>query len=297
MDSTAGADSGSGDDVGAADGLASQNETTNDPGANGSDPSQESAPAASTDYVNVPGFGRVHKDDAPKAREFVKGAYGAFEKANLTERQFKALQADPEAFLEQMGVDLDTIAGRRLARKLEEQLQTPEQLKQSEAEKAFADREAKLKEREESLGKKELEELTQREIQNIDRDFNQALKATGLPPTRANLREMARISRDYLAKGVDAPADHIAELVRDELGKHQDWRMQQVFDGPEEDFASWFNGLKPQHVEKIRQHLLSKVSSPTQPAQRSQKPSAPQPKQAAGPKRMTEGQWRTWMNT
>lgn len=309
MDVTAGADSGSVDDVGAADGLASQNETYNDPGDHEADAHEESAPAASpsqetkqeSEFVNVPGFGRVHRDDAQKAREFVKGAYGAFEKANFTEKQLKAAQADPEAFLEKLGVDVDSIAGKRLARKLEMQLQTPEQQKQTEQERAYAEREAKLKEREEALQTKELDELTKREIQTIDKDWSEALEASGLPKHRGNLKRMAVVARDYLAKGIDVPAAHLAEIVRDEKQADEQWHQKQRFEETsDEEFAQYMSTLGPKALERVRTFLLSQVRNPTtSQAQRQQRSSpAPRPpsQKTGASKIMTEAEFRQWMN-
>lgn len=314
MDVTAGADSsGSVDDVGAADDLASPQETENYSGDQDTEQERsESAPAAvkqqnppTNEYVEIKGFGRVHKDDAPKFREFIKGAYGAFEQANLSQRDWKELERDPEAFLEKKGIDLDSIAGRRLAAKLEAQLQTPEQQQQSKAERDYHERETKLKEREDALAKKELDELTTREVQQIDKDWSDALEAVGLPKHRGTLREMASVARDYLAKGIDVPAAHLAEIVRDQRVANEQWHQKQTFEETsDEAFAKYMSGLSEKTQERIRSFFLNQIKSPTsrpQPSQPRQQPQRSQgprsPSEMTGKRKiMTEAEYRQWMN-
>lgn len=298
MDVSGGDDfGGSVENVGSADVPASQIETENQPGDHVAEPSARASPPPSSEFVEVPGFGRVHKDDAPKAREFVKGAYGAFEAANLTQKQMRELQADPEAFLDKMGVDLDTIAGQRLARKLEAQLQTPEQRQMSEQERRFKEREDSLTKREKEIESQRLEEMTRHEVAQLDTAFQDALTTSGLPTTRQNLREMARVSRDYLARGIDIPAAHVASLVKDELGKHQDWRMQQVFDGSDEDVAQFMSGLGEKRAERVRQFFLKQVSSPTSNNKRSTTTGQKAAPRSNAKQPMTQAEWSKWVNT
>lgn len=303
LDSTAGADSGdsSSNDVGTADDLASPIDVQNQTSDQHDDAGNEPAPAASTpqnEFVTVPGFGRVHKDDAAKAKEFVKGAFGAFERATLTEKQIKQIENDPVAWLEQQGFDADNYAQQRLAKKLEESLLSPEQLKMTAQERDYAEREAKLKAREADIEKKQLDELTQREAAQIETSIIDALKSTGLPPRRENLIEMAKVAKSYLARGIDAPWDHVAQIVAEQREFHEAQRMKQTFDeSTDEEFDRFMGGMSPKARERARGWFLKQVNSPQNPAaKRPQTNASPQPRKPAGPKRMSEADYRKWMS-
>lgn len=324
-----GGDAGSEGSIGAADESASPPvETENDLGADDAESDDpESPPPASTkpkveakpkpaakpaakladkpssEFVDVPGFGRVHKDDAPKAREFVKGAYGAFQQAAEVRKQLNALKAgdDPEkaiAALKSFGVDVDKIAHRRLSAKMQEQLQTPEEKAAAEHTTELQKVRAELEAERKKNTDREHNELKKHEIKSLEDGFLAALKQTGLPPRRATLQRMANVYRGYLAKGIDVPLAHVASVVAQERKAESDEYHRENFESSsDEEFDAYMSALPEKGRERVRAWLLKQIESPTQPPARPRTPgAAPTPKPAAD-KRMSVAEFHRFLES
>jgi hypothetical protein len=211
-------------------------------------------------YEKVSGF-RLHKEDADRFKKLVKGAYGAFEKANELEQLFKPENRDK--LFERMKLDPDGFAAERLAKRLEERLQTPEEKAKSELERERDELLERVKKYEKDQADKELADLEQHEAARIDREWTDVLKAKGLPGRREVLRRTAEIAKDYLAKGIDAPIEHIAEIVKEEretLGRET---LKRDFeDSDDAAFDAVMKGLGDKSLKRMRAWFIAQVRRP-----------------------------------
>jgi hypothetical protein len=215
------------------------------------------------DFEKISGL-RIHKEDALKLKELIKGAYGAFEKSAKLQQLFKPENRD-ELF-KALDIDPDSFAAERLSKRLEERLQSPEEKARTEEQKELEQLRAEKKAREEQDAQKELSELEQREIARIDREWSDALKQSGLPARKENLRRMAEIARDYLVKKhVELPIEHIAEIVREER-EHQDRERMRadIEEAPAEAFDAFMKKLSPKASKRIRDWFIAQVRRPPQ---------------------------------
>jgi hypothetical protein len=85
------------------------------------------------------------------------------------------LQKDPEAVLEKLGMNVDEMAEKRLARKIEEMKKSPEQIEKEKMAKQLEDLRQEKKRIQEEKEKAELEKMRNEQAQAIEHDISNAL--------------------------------------------------------------------------------------------------------------------------
>lgn len=117
---------------------------------------------------------------------------------NQVEAAFEMLQNDPEAFLEQMGLNVDDLAEKRLSRKIDEMKKSPEQIEADKMRKELEDYKKKEKEYSERAQKAELERMKNEQATQIENDITSALdNAKSILPKR-NPAVMQRVAQTML---------------------------------------------------------------------------------------------------
>lgn len=114
------------------------------------------------------------------------------------EQAFDLLMKDPEAFMEKVGLNVDDIAERRLARKIEEMQKSPEQIEAEKMRKELEDYKKREKELQEKAQKAELERLKNEQAMQIETDINDALESTKSILPKRNPAIMQRIAQTML---------------------------------------------------------------------------------------------------
>lgn len=183
---------------------------------------QPSAPTPRKHRVKVDGQElEVPEEELLKDYELRRASYmrmqQATEKAKTaeqTEKQYKELltqfKQDPWKLFDALQIDADTEAEKRLLKKLEREMMTPEQKALYEKEQHLSAREREIKEfeelkkqHEEALAKQEQEALTYKAVQEIDNDIGAVLEATGKKPTRRVVSRIAEIMLSHLDSDED----------------------------------------------------------------------------------------------
>ncbi len=114
------------------------------------------------------------------------------------EAAFEMLQNDPEAFLEQMGLNVDDLAEKRLSRKIEEMKKSPEQLEAEKMRKELEDYKKKEKESSERASKAELERMKNEQATQIENDITSALEDSKSILPKRNPAVMQRVAQTML---------------------------------------------------------------------------------------------------
>lgn len=131
----------------------------------------------------------VPESDEELAKYFQKAK--AFDKRSNEHAQFKSqvdamiamLQADPEAFLEKAGFNVDELAEKRLDRRVKEMQKSPEQLEREKMQKELEDLRKEKKAAEEAKEKAQAEKLRDQEAAKIQSDIMEGIEnaKTSLP--------------------------------------------------------------------------------------------------------------------
>lgn len=114
------------------------------------------------------------------------------------EEAFQMLQNDPEAFLEQMGLNVDDLAEKRLSRKIEEMKKSPEQLEAEKMRKELEEYKKKEKDASERASKAELERMKNEQAMQIENDITVALESTKSILPKRNPAVMQRVAQTML---------------------------------------------------------------------------------------------------
>lgn len=139
----------------------------------------------------------------------IRKTFAELQKA-LKENPFEALR-DP-AF----GLDLEQIAIQHLAKKFEAeemQKQDPRAYELKQAQEKLAKYEAQEKARQEEAQRKTQEEENRRMWEETEKSWTAELEKSGLGASKAYIRQMAEIGRDFLDAGLDlSPSLIVAEM-------------------------------------------------------------------------------------
>ncbi len=107
-----------------------------------------------------------------------------------------------------------------------EEMMTPEERahheklsKMTAKEREFAERERKIKEREDAIYAQQVEARSKIEAKRLSAEFDAALKAMKVPASPKWIARMADLMTEALNHGTDATPAYLAELVRDEFAE------------------------------------------------------------------------------
>lgn len=108
------------------------------------------------------------------------------------------LKNDPESVLEKLGYNVDDMAEKRLAKKIEEMKKSPEEIEKEKMAKELEDLRKEKKRIEEEKQKAELEKMRNEQAQQIETDISEALESTKSILPKKNPLVMQRIAQTML---------------------------------------------------------------------------------------------------
>lgn len=132
------------------------------------------------------------------------------------EERAAKLKEDPWSVLEELGLDPDDLATKRLSAKMQREMLTPEQREAAELKKKLEAYEAKEKAAKEEAEKTELTAAQEKYQAELSDSLPKVLAASGLPKTERSIVRIAEKMRDNLKHGIDLPPERLAEEVREE---------------------------------------------------------------------------------
>jgi hypothetical protein len=185
------------------------------------------------------------------------GAEARFQEAAEIKKEaallLKMLNEDPMGLLEELGIDTVSVSQKRLAKQLEQDAKTPEQI-QREQELSELERlrqEAKtLKEERERI---EYEKIMAEESRKIEDDMLSALEAEGLPPKPVYIKRMAEIMQLGIDQGIEVRASDALKLARQEITKD----LRELIDGAPDDNLEDLIGSA--NVKRLRKKYIAKA--------------------------------------
>ena len=210
-----------------------------------------------------------------------KAASKRMQEANLTKKQaenfVKALQENPLAVLQDpriMGEEkFRAIAEQYLSKKLQEQMMTPEQIKQAQNEERLRHYEQQEKTQKEQAELAQQRQLEDHYAQEYTKTIITALQTSNLPKNPYTMKRMAELMQKNLQHGLDLEPQHLAQLVK------EDYQRELVSligaSDPDQIIAMFGDEM----TNKIRKADLAKLkASQALPAKKTQAPApAPSP--------------------
>lgn len=213
-----------------------------------------------------------------------KAAQKRMQEASMTKKQvesfMKALQTDPMSVLSNpkiMGQEkFQEIAEAFLAKKLQDQMLTPEERERIAKDEKLSKYEKAEKEREEQLEKAKATQLEAKYAQQFEQTIMTALQSSNLPKNPFTVKRMAELMQKNLQHGLDLEADQLAQLVRED---YQTELKGLISNSDAEQMLAIFG---EEVANKIRKHDLSKfqMKNPepkvsSQPTQKSEEKMSP----------------------
>lgn len=213
-----------------------------------------------------------------------KAASKRMNEAAITKKQaeqfINALKTDPVRILTDpriMGNEkFQAIAEEFLAKKLQEQMLSPEERKHIEMEERLRKYEESEKKAKEEAEQKQIAQLEAHYAQQYQKTIIEALQSTSLPKNAFTVKRMAELMQKNIQHGLELEPQHLAQLVKEDYQRE----LVGLIGGSDADQIIAMFGEDV--ANKIRKHDLAKLKSKLGP-QASGKES-PRPKQDAGRK-------------
>lgn len=171
------------------------------------------------------------------------------------------LKSSPDSVLEQLGINVDDFAEKRIQRRLEEMSKSPEQI---EREKMQQELESLRKEKEDSgkaREKAEQELLLKKTVSEIESGIMKALESTGSKLPKNNpevLGEIAKAMKEAMKHGYnEVTVEDVIPMVE----KRYMQRVKALFDILPEDMIESYMGQN--NAERLRKKRLTKMVPPT----------------------------------
>ena len=176
---------------------------------------------------------------------------------------FELLENDPEALLEMIGKDVDSLAEQRLRRKVEELKKSPEQLEREKMERELKALREEKKRIEEEKQNAEMERMRNEHAIKIEADIKEALDSQNTVLPKRNKAIIARIGQAmYLAMKNGYP-EVTAKDVIPFVEKQYRAELQELFSVLPEDTIEAIIGKDP--LNRWRKSLISKPKAPAVP--------------------------------
>ncbi len=220
----------------------------------------------------------VSVEELLKTYQLERAATQKFQKASEIEKNARKLAAEHQTLqkrlkenvwevLEEQGIDPDEIAEKRLLKKLEFDMMSPEQKEVYKLRREGAEREARLKayeqfhkDREEHLAREQAEQLKLEQINKIDTELSEAIAAKGLKATPAMLESAAQ----YMLAHLNSESGNKDITLTEAL--------EYVLKSSETEFKARLEGtpieklveiLPKGTLDAIRKHFVNQVTSGT----------------------------------
>lgn len=173
--------------------------------------------------------------------------------------EFVAMLKDPEKFFElaeKMGHDTRTLAEKKLARALEEELMDPKERELKAAKARLEEFERRENEAREKAKAEHLAQLEKKYASEYENQFLSALKDSGLPPTKPMIGEMAKYIGRAASLGFKMTANEAAMLVKEDI------KIAQARLFKDADAQTLLGILGDDLANKIRAYDVSRLKSP-----------------------------------
>lgn len=201
-------------------------------------------------------------DEEAVKRELQKAMAGqqsmqeAAELRKLFENEIKRLQEDPEAVLEELGIDLLGLSEKRIQKEIEERQKSPEQIEREKIQKELEEARRLLKEQQEKSQQSEMQRLQEQAASQLDEEINSALDAHSLPASPMVVKRIADTMLWALDQGFDdISVDDVIPTVEKEI---QDEMSKFASDLPLELFQKY---IGKQNLERMREDRIKKMKN------------------------------------
>jgi hypothetical protein len=245
---------------------------------------KEAKPEVKEDLFEVKVNGKVKhltRDQMIVAAQKAEAANEKFSEVSKKEARIEAFMEEmannPEEALSKIGIDVDSLAEKRLAEKVKKSQQTPEQTKQSELEAKLAAYEAKEKAALDAKTKEENRVKDEANTSKITNGLQEAAKRHNIK-SWAGLEDMATIALEAISQGYEPTPDQIAQEVLRRQEEHlaeKDSKVYSKLDG-----ADLLDYLGKATVDKVLKASLaakgikapvSKAKAPPPPVEKPEK--------------------------
>jgi len=219
---------------------------------------ENASPAATPQATPAPSSAEstAPQNNAPIQAEAAEGDADVIDAAEEVDQFFQQLQQDPESVLEQLGLNVDDMATKRLQRKVEEMQKSPEQLEKEkltkELEKYKKDAEQYKKAQEQA----QMESLRNKHAADVENQISQALESSKVKLPKGNPKVYAMVAKTMM-DAIDAGYDDVT--VNDILPiVERQWKeeLRSYFDSSTEDIMEDIIGK--QNLDRLRKKRLSK---------------------------------------
>lgn len=197
------------------------------------------------------------KKHLQKSKAFDKRVKSFSDYEKKVQSLIQRLQQDPESLLEEMGYDVDTLAEKRLAKKVEELKKTPDQIEKEKMQKELADLKKKLAEEEKAKQQQEMEAQRNQAAQQIQDEILSSLEnsKSKLPKDNPRVVEMIGQAMYFAMKNgyPQVKAKDVIPLVE----KQYKEEIKRFFDVSPEDLIEEFAGKE--NLARWRKKYLSSI--------------------------------------
>lgn len=190
--------------------------------------------------------------------------------------------------LEKLGYkreDLKKLSEKYLAGVLEEEMLDPRERALREAQMKLKNYEELEKKQKEEIQKRREAELKKKYADDYTKEFVDALKTTGLPPTKPMVAEMAKYIHRASKIGFEMTAAEAAKLVKEDIENS----FKSLYG--ESDAETLARLLGEQGLQKVRTYDTSRLKDPTAQLQTPKEQGEITRRREPG-KRMTNEEWR-----
>lgn len=227
-----------------------------------------------------------------------KAAAKRMQEASLTRKQaeqfIQVLQNDPMKVLSDprvMGNEkFQAIAEQFLAKKLQEQMLSPEDRKRIEMEEKLRNYEEQEKKLREDAEHKQIQQLEEHYAQQYQKTIMTALQTSNLPKNPFTVRRMAELMQKNLQHGLDLEPQHLAQLVREDYQKEL---VSLIGSSEADQIISMFGD---DITNKIRKHDLAKFKAGQNGINQPQK-QAPTPSQNTEKRKMRPDEYEAYLRS
>lgn len=190
--------------------------------------------------------------------------------------------------IKKLGHDPRALSEEFLASQLEEEMLDPREKELRDAKNRLKAYEELEKKQKEAIQKQREEELRKKYSEDYTTQFVEALKTTGLPPTKPMVAEMAKYIARSAKIGFEMTAQEAAKLVKEDL----ELAYRNLYG--EADAETLVKLLGDQGLQKIRSFDTQRLKDPNQHLQTPKEQGEVNRQRRENVKRMTPQEWRAF---
>lgn len=269
------------------------------PGAVGSEASKEAAREAIRKLKIKNADGAEEEVDEAEVIKVYRERTGHQRAANKELQEGKAAKKQAEKFLQMMkdkgslfdaiqklGHDPRKLAEEYLAQVLEDELMDPRDKELKQTKTKLQQYEEMDKRQKEELAKRRDDELKKKFSEDYSKQFVEALKSTGLPPTKPMVAEMAKYIHRAAKINFEMTAMEAAKLVKEDMER----AYSNLYGAA--DAETLVKLLGDGNLQKIRQYDTSRLKDPNAALKTPTEQGEPNQRSKANGKRMSPQEWR-----